>query len=202
MSQHNMTREIAVRNEAGELELIDLHTGEVISNSALPEQLGHEYAFSYPVALAICQEVKQGRTLSDIARDPKFPPLHVISHWQRTDRMFAEELILARRSRAEYYHDKVIEIANNAAEMRYSKDDVPAAKLAADTFKWAAERGDPSKFGNKVTHEGSEEKPILMRVINTGIRRNKPDVIVASKEESNDVSRQEREEQINKTSES
>lgn len=169
--------EIVVRAADGSLEVVDLLTGEVVSNSAKAEIDDSLYVFRYEMALLICQEVKNGRTLLDIGSDPNFPPLHVISHWQRTERMFAQELILARRARAEVYHDKVMEIADNAAALRYgSKEEIAAVKLAADQYKWAAERGDSEKYGNKVTHEGSTEKPITMRVINTGIQRTKPDI--------------------------
>ena len=168
--------EIAVVNDAGEFEVIDLITGELVQSSGAPQA---RMAFDYATALMICQEVKNGRTLLDIGHDPKFPPLHVISHWQRTDRMFAEELKLARTERAEVHHDRALEIAQKAANREYSKDDVPAMALAVKTYQWAAERANPERYGSKVTHEGSTEKPILMRVVNTGINRStKPDVVV------------------------
>lgn len=169
--------EIVVRGADGSLELVDLITGEVVSNSSRKEVDDRLYMFRYEMALLICQEVKNGRTLLDIGNDPSFPPLHVISHWQRTERMFQQELRLARQARAEVYHDRVMEIADNAAGLKYgSKEEIASAKLAADQYKWAAERGNPESYGNKVTHEGSTEKPITMRVINTGINRSKPDV--------------------------
>lgn len=181
MTQRNVPtavarHEVVVRNELGELEVIDMITGELLSHEAKPL---HTFAFDYAMAMMICQEVRNGRTILDIGNDPKFPPHHVIAGWQRIDKMFSEELRLARAARAEVYHDKVMEIAGNAANLDYqSKNDIDCARLAADQFKWGAEKNDPSKFGNKVTHEGSKENPIVMRVIDTGIHRRKPDVIV------------------------
>lgn len=167
--------EIVVRNETtGELELIDLLTGQILSNNANPLPMT-PYSFSYEKAIYICQLVKEGKTMKEISDMPDMPPEQVISHWQRTDRMFAEELKIARRERAEFYHDQAMTIAKTAAKGVH-KDDVPALSLAAKVYQWGAEKAKPESYGNKVTHEGSVEKPILMRVINTGISR-KPDVI-------------------------
>jgi hypothetical protein len=172
----NGRNEVVVQNKAtGELEIIDLATGEVVTNNAAPPAT--IYTFSYAKALLICQMVKEGKTWAEIQDEPDMPPLHVISHWQRTDRMFAEELKLARRERAEVYHDRAMQIANAATSAH--KDHVPGMALAAKIYQWGAEKANPESYGNKVTHEGSETKPILMRVVNTGISRAaKPDVLV------------------------
>lgn len=133
----------------------------------------------------------------ELDRDPDLPPLEVIQHWQRTDRMFAEEMKLARASRAEVYHERVMEIANNAANLAYSsKEDLANAKLAVDTYKWGAEKGNPERYSSKVVHEGSTEKPIVMRVINTGISRNLPDVVISKEridEQETEAKRQDEE---------
>lgn len=187
----NNRAEVVIVNEAGDLELIDLATGEVIVNNHGPLTPTHQYAFSYEKALLICQLVKEGKTMKQIEDVPNMPPLHIISHWQRTDRMFAEELKIARRERAEVYHDKAMAIAEAAANGTIEKDAVPAMALAVKTFQWGAEKAKPDSYGNKVTHEGSAEKPILMRVINTGISRStKPDVVVAQTTEVHNVSRE------------
>lgn len=197
-NRNKLKTEIVVKDKAtGDLQIIDMITGELISSSSKKDLDANLYKFDYAKALLVCQEISQGKTLEEISILPDMPPLHIIQHWQRSDRMFAEEMMLARRMRAEVYHDRVVEIANNAAHLRYStKEDIANAKLAADQYKWLAEKGDPSKYSNKVVHEGSTEKPIVMRVINTGISREAPDVITTAitKEESNDS--EEREEDV------
>jgi hypothetical protein len=167
--------EIVVRDpDTGDLQIIDCITGELISSSSKPQEL-ETYVF---------------RTLTSIGKDPKFPPLHVIQHWQRTQEMFKQELMLARKSRAEYYHDKVAEITENAANLKYgSKEEIAQAKLAADQSKWLAEKGNGERYGSKVVHEGSTEKPIVMRVINTGISR-RPDIVI---EPTKEVTNEEKE---------
>lgn len=176
----NSVNEIIVRNEAGDLEVIDLLTGDVIRNNRAMTPPPSIYKFSYDIALYICQLTKQGKTLKQVSMEPDMPSLEVLSHWLRTEKMFAAEMQLARRERAEHYHDEAMEIAQKAAKGVH-KDDVPALALASKIYQWGAEKAKPESYGNKVTHEGSETKPILMRVINTGISRTKPDVTVEAK---------------------
>lgn len=167
----NYKDSIVVKNAAGDLEVIDLTTGEVIQSDQGEITPLSVMQFSYDKALLICQQVREGKTMAEIAAQSGMPPIHVISHWQRTDRMFAETLKIARKERADVYFDKAMEIAENAAHLKYHKDEVAGVKLASDLYKWGASKSNPERFGEKVTHEGSTEKPILMRVINTGISR-------------------------------
>lgn len=178
----NMLDHVVVKNrDTGELEVIDLLTGQVLSNSASSAPPPSQYGFDYKKALQIVQMVREGNTFAEITAIPDMPPMHVISHWQRVDRMFAEEMKLARKERGEHYHDKAMEIAQKAEKA--FKDDVPGLSLAAKIYQWGAEKAKPESYGNKVTHEGSETKPILMRVINTGISRQpKPDVQIVEAE--------------------
>ena len=174
--------ELVIRDPAtGDLQIIDCVTGELISTSSKPD---HEsiYVFTYEKALLCCQEVAKGKTLAELGNDPDYPPLHVINHWLRTDKMFQAEMGIARKARAEYFHDQVVGIAKNACDLNYTtKEDIANVKLAADQFRWLAEKGKPETYGPKITHEGNAEKPIVMRVINTGINR-APDVITTAKE--------------------
>jgi len=180
--------ELVVRDKAtGDLQIIDMNTGELISSSSKLDLDAKAYKFSYEKALLICQSVAEGATMAQLGENPDFPPLHVINHWQRTERMFAAELIIARKTRADHFHDKVVEIAGNAANLMYrEKEDIANAKLAADQYKWLADKGNPEKYSSKVVHEGSTDKPITMRVINTGIDRSKPDIETTSKEVQDD----------------
>jgi hypothetical protein len=169
---------IIVRNpKSGELENICLDTGEVISPVAIHDM--DKFRFNYDVALLICQKVREGATLKQLGDDPSLPSLSVIHYWRRTNATFDEEIKLARKDRAEYYADKVIEIAEQVVD----KDDVPVAKFRADQYKWAAEKGDPSSYGNKIEHTGSNTAPAL--VVVTGIKR--PDVEVTEYEEVSSI---------------
>lgn len=169
----NTNTAIVKNPKTGELENICLDTGEVLRPITIHEM--DKYKFNFDMALLICQKVREGATLKEIGDDSTLPSLTVIHYWRRTNATFDEEIKLARKDRAEYYADKVIEIAEQVVD----KDDVPVAKFKADQYKWAAEKGDPSSYGNKIEHTGSNTAPALIVV--TGISR--PDVEVTEYEE-------------------
>ena len=173
----NTNTAIVKNPKTGELENICLDTGEVLRPITIHEM--DKYKFNFDMALLICQKVREGATLKEIGDDSTLPSLTVIHYWRRTNATFDEEIKLARKDRAEYYADKVIEIAEQVVD----KDDVPVAKFKADQYKWAAEKGDPSSYGNKIEHTGSNTAPALIVV--TGISR--PDVEVTEYEEVSNI---------------
>jgi hypothetical protein len=164
-----------VRNKrTGELETVCLDTGEILSG--IQKHDLSKFRFNFETALLICQKIREGATLKSIGDDPDFPDLTVIHYWRRSNASFDEEVKLARKERAEYYHDRVLQLADETLE----KDEIPVARFKADQYKWAAEKGDPGSYGNKVEHTGSNTAPAM--VIVTGIQRPKPDVEVEYEE--------------------
>lgn len=178
----NFRNEMVIRNkETGDLEVIDLDTGELVQSSGKEVHSDPVFQFNYAIALEICQLVRKGYRMTQIAEMPGMPSVDIIAFWQRREKMFAEELRQAKRDRAELHYEKVLEIADQALDGVFPTQAAAAsARLASDSYKWAAEKMYPERFGNKVVHEGNTEKPILMRVINTGINRQLPDVVVQS----------------------
>jgi len=165
-----------VKNQAtGKLETICLDTGEVLNVGVNPNDMS-KYKFSLDTALLVCQKIREGATLKQIGDDPSLPSLTVIHYWRRSNLSFNEEIKLARKERAEFYHDKVLEIT----EQTVDRDEVTVAKFKADQYRWAAEKGDPSSYGNKVEHSGSNTAPSI--VIVTGIKR-QPDIEVVEYEQ-------------------
>lgn len=163
-----------VRNKLGELETICLDTGEVIGT--VSDKDLSRYRFNLETAALICQSIREGKTLKAIGEDPNFPSLQVIHYWRRTNATFDAEIKLARKERAEYYHDKVLEIADEVSE----KEEIPVAKFKAEQYKWAAEKGDPSSYGNKIEHTGNNVAPSFIVV--TGVPKRKIDIETESRE--------------------
>lgn len=172
MKGNNYNTAIVKNPKTGELETVCLDTGEVVRSLQVNEL--EKYKFNFDTALLVCQKIREGATLKEIHDDPTLPELTVIHYWRRTNPTFDEEIKLARKERAEYYHDRVIQIADEVVD----RDDVAVAKFKADQYRWAAEKGDPSSYGNKVEHTGSNTAPSI--VVVTGIER-KPDVVVEAK---------------------
>lgn len=173
MKRNDYNTALVKNKVTGELETVCLDTGEVIKSLQVHEM--DKYKFNFDMAMLVCQKIREGATLKEIADDATLPSLTVIHYWRRTNATFDEEIKLARKERAEYYHDRVLEIADEVVD----RDDVPVAKFKADQYRWAAEKGDPSSYGNKVEHSGSNTAPAI--VVVTGIDR-KPDVITEAVE--------------------
>lgn len=157
--------------ETEEYEYIDLHSGEVVNSQKLQGELA-QYRYTPVLGRLICQEVAKGRPLTRLGESDKFPPFQVIQYWRRMYPDFDEAINLARRDRAEYYHDKVMDSAERLESGVMDKDQVNATKAAIDAYKWGAERNDPDTFGTK--RQDSEGGGPSTIVINTGIQRNKP----------------------------
>lgn len=155
---------LVLNKESGAYEVICLETGEVITANKSVADLS-KFMFNFDQAMLVCQAIREGATLQDLDADPMYPSLHVIAYWRKRHVMFDEEFKLARKQRAEYYHDRVISLANAADD----DSNVAVAKFKADQYKWAAEKGDPSTFGNKIEHTGNANATSI--VVFTGIDR-------------------------------
>ena len=172
MPSRNNSTAVVRNKETNKLETICLDTGEVLTQDVDLSK----FRFQLETAMLICQAIREGATLKSIGDNPAFPSLTVVHYWRRSNATFDEEIRMARKDRAEYYHDKVLEIAEDTID----RDDVVVAKFKADQYKWAAEKGDPSSYGNKIEHSGSNVAPTI--VVMTGIDR-KPDIEVIDYEE-------------------
>ena len=170
--------------KTGKLQTICLETGEVVSQEGMDLS---KYKFDMNTAILVCQHIREGLTLKKLCQKLGID-MPILHYWQRTNPQFKEEMKLARKERAEYYHDRVLEIADEVME----RDEIPVARFKADQYKWAAEKGDPEVYGNKTQVSGSIENQVSMIVLNTGIRRNKPDIEVSyeRKEDQSDSRQQ------------
>jgi hypothetical protein len=169
---------VVVRDpDTGELQTVCLDTGEIISRESDRRDLS-KYKFDYQTALLICQKVREGYTLKKLGEDKSLPNLPVIHYWLRSNASFKEEMKMARKDRAEYYHDQVIDIANDTT----STEQVQVNKFKTDQYKWAAEKGNPERYAKHTNIDGSIENKVSMIVLNTGINRKKPDIEVAHEE--------------------
>lgn len=114
----------------------------------------------------ICEMVSAGATLAEISRTEGYPPITTIFSWKATHRDFRENLREAIGNRAHTLRDKALETADRTED----SSDVPAAKLKIDTYKWAAEKDNPTDFGPVTKQDQLPTQPIQI-LIDTGIDR-------------------------------
>lgn len=115
------------------------------------------------LARRISQLYLEGYPVSEICKMKDMPNERTFYRWMREKGEFRELINGARESRAVRYEDKAIQ----AAEQVDNKEDVPAARLKFDAYKWAAEVNDPSRYGKKTTISGDASAPIKF-IISTG----------------------------------
>jgi hypothetical protein len=171
---------IMVRASKDGVEYVDIFTGEVVQgklnnlpeivDGRLKDPVTKDWSFTIALASIICSRVAEGAFLTKLCKEPGIPPYRVISLWRSQNERFALMLAQAEKDRAEYYHDQALE----SSMLCTDKDMVPAMKLAVDTLKWAAERGDPNRYGSKVQVQGDDSRPIVIK-IDTGIKRHGDD---------------------------
>lgn len=115
--------------------------------------------FSQVHADLLIQMIVDGSTLLKACRE-----LHleysIVNKWKADHAEFRGRLDQARKDRAEFQHDKILEIAEE------SKD----SKLQIEALKWSTEKNDPDKYSPKTTLKGDKNAPLSF-VLSTGIDR-------------------------------
>ena len=115
--------------------------------------------YSENIAIHICELIKKGITLEEIGKIEGMPSSRTISGWIRTFPAFLSEYRSARESFADYMASKAIEIAEDSSNdlKTDSKgrtipnwENVNRSKLRAETYKWAASKFAPHKYGDKL----------------------------------------------------
>jgi len=144
----------------------DMVSGELVSRSDNIDMY-RRVPYTLEVAHKILELVRNGETISAISRVEGMPNPGVIYTWLQSHPDFKEAMEQARLDRAEVFHDKAIATAENVTD----KDEVPAARLLVDTYKWAAEKGDKNRFGSSKIDIDVKQQDII--VMDTGIDRSK-----------------------------
>lgn len=93
------------------------------------------------------------------------PPVSAIHLWRSQNPEFKRRLDMAYKDRAENFHDEAIEIAMSAVSA--PKEMQAGLKLAVSTLQWAAEKGNPDRYGTKKESSGNVGGVTV--IIDTGV---------------------------------
>lgn len=107
----------------------------------------------------LCQSIVDGKTTLKACEEFKIP-YSLLVKWKREIPSFREQFEQAQKDRAEAFHDKALQKAQESKR----------PYLEVETLKWAAEKGDQARFGNQTKIVGDKNAPIAF-VLETGIRR-------------------------------
>jgi hypothetical protein len=136
--------------------------GELLAKEAGMPIRVQLYPYDPGLGELVCQAIVSGHKVTTLEQTIGVP-YQAICQWRREHVDFDRRLRESLESRALAYEEKAIEAAENVID----KDDVPAARLRFDAYKKAAEWNDPSRYANKVTVEGNNDRPVQF-IISTG----------------------------------
>lgn len=123
-------------------DVLDLSTGkilEIVKDETTPKE------YSLLLGDRLCDMIREGKTISNICKDPSMPTATRFYAWLALYPQLRIRYEQARKQRADAFHDKIIDIADNLDD----KDQVPVAKVRIDAYKWAAEKASPDYYGKK-----------------------------------------------------
>lgn len=117
----------------------------------------------------VCELLMQGKSLKEIAAEPRMPSKRTIIRWLADPKMgdFREMYYYSRRVQAEIRVDEILEIADDTSkdwEKVYNKDGelidlkpnneaIQRSRVRIDTRKWIASKLVPRIYGDTVNHE-------------------------------------------------
>lgn len=148
----------------------------ITGKRSIAKREANKYYFDFDFAKQVLELVRKGRTLEEIGDTDGFPPVEVLLYWRSIHPVWKGLLKEAERDRANHYHDQIVRIADEVNAIAPDKDTLAAKKLAVDSYKWAAEKGDPDKYGKKTETKHSGEVGATTIIVNTGISRDVRDV--------------------------
>lgn len=103
----------------------------------------------------ICALITEGKTIRFICNEEDMPAVETFYRWLRTFPEFQEQYAHAKQDQADALVEEILDIADMA-----DTQDVQVARLRVDTRKWVASKMKAKKYGDKITHQGDEDKPI------------------------------------------
>jgi hypothetical protein len=107
----------------------------------------------------LCQFIVEGATMVKAAKRLNLEYATVV-RWQRENVEFRENLQRARIDRTEWIHDEILEKARTKA----------TANVEIEALKWAAEKGNPDRYGPKQKNM-EITGGVIQFIVNTGIDR-------------------------------
>lgn len=135
-----------------------------------------EPPFSWALVDIVCQRIVNGELITHILKDDGMPSYSTWIRWKSEYEGIEGMQKAARAARAEYAHDRILEIAE---ERPGSMTEASHMKTAIEAYKWSAEKADRGTFGTTSKVEIDQRVATVVR-IETGV----PDREVATMDES------------------
>jgi len=106
---------------------------------------GRPAIYTDELADEICRRIAEGQSLRRILFDDHMPCKDTVRKWLNENGGFLAKYARAREDQAEALFDEALDIARE-------HEDPAKARVVIDTFKWAAGKLKPKKYGDKIEH--------------------------------------------------
>lgn len=137
--------------------------------------VGRPTIYSQDLTDRICVRLALGESIRTICKDEDMPAQSVIYQWLYRHPEFQEQYTRAREEQAESHADEIVDIADETPallEVRDKEGNIVDIKLDSayiawqkqriDSRKWNASKQRPKKYGDRVTHGGDDDSPVVI----------------------------------------
>ena len=136
---------------------------------------GRPSTFTPEVGDAICVRLGMGESLRSICKDDSMPAQSTVYVWLLRFSEFAEQYARAREEQADTHFDLIVDIADetpettpvfdkegNQIDVKLDSAYIAWQKQRIEARKWAAMKLKPKKYGDRLTHAGDDESPVVV----------------------------------------
>ena len=136
---------------------------------------GRPSIYSKDLVDRICIRLSLGESVRSICKDPEMPSQALIYQWLYRHPDFLEQYTRAREEQAETHADEIVDIADetpallevkdkdgNVVDIKLDSAYIAWQKQRIDSRKWNASKQRPKKYGDRVTHGGDDESPVVV----------------------------------------
>ena len=113
--------------------------------------------------------------MRSICRDEHIPSQQTVYTWLNAHKSFLDQYARAREEQADTHADEIIAIADenpvinevrdkdgNVVDVKIDSGYVAYQKQRIEARKWTAAKLRPKKYGDRVTHSGDDESPVVL----------------------------------------
>lgn len=143
--------------------------------AATKSRSGRPTTYNEETAEILCVRLAMGESLKRICKDEDMPAQSTVYLWLLRHPEFSEMYTRAREEQAETHADEIVDIADETPETKEVKDKegnviditldsafIQWQRQRIESRKWNAAKQRPRKYGDRVTHAGDDENPVVV----------------------------------------
>ena len=136
---------------------------------------GRPSTYTQEIAELLCVRLGQGESLKQICSEEEMPAQSTVYVWLQRHPEFVEMYTRAREEQAETHADEIVSIADETPAIKEVRDKdgnviditldsayIAWQKQRIEARKWNAAKQRPRKYGDRVTHAGDDENPVVV----------------------------------------